>query len=204
MSIRTAPSLSIRKPKGRRASMSQSAAGGKPRAGRPKMPKSYGLKGPRSGSGLMPWAQAVAQLAAARNYWITTVRGDGRPHAMPVWGVWLGEALLFSTGRASQKGRNLARDPRVGVHLESGDEVVILEGVAEELTEPARLAQFAEAYDAKYHFRPDISDPENVTYAVRPQVALGWLETDFPGGATRWKFPERRRMPSRKDQRGKR
>jgi PPOX class probable F420-dependent enzyme len=159
-----------------------------PKAGRPGMPKGYGLLGPRSGSGLMPWPEAAGRLAEARNYWIGTVRADGRPHAMPVWGIWLNERLLFSTGRTSQKGRNLAHDPRVVVHLESGDEVVILEGVAEALTDPDWLAQFAEAYDAKYHVRPDLSDQQNVTYAVRPQVAFGWLEKDFPGGATRWKF----------------
>jgi PPOX class probable F420-dependent enzyme len=152
------------------------------------MPKGYGLKGPRSGSGLMPWSQAAVRLAAARNYWIGTVRADGRPHAMPVWGVWLDEALLFSTDRASLKARNLARDSRVLVHLESGDEVVIFEGVAEELVDPARLAQFAEMYDAKYHFRPDLNNRQNVTYVVRPQAAWGWLEKDFPGGATRWQF----------------
>jgi PPOX class probable F420-dependent enzyme len=152
------------------------------------MPTGYGLKGPRSGSGLLPWSHAAAQLAEARNYWVGTVRADGRPHAMPVWGVWHDGWLLFSTSRASQKGRNLARDPRVVVHLESGDEVVILEGVAEELTDMDRLTQFAEVYDAKYHFRPDIRDRTNVTYAVRPQVAFGWLEKDFPGGATRWIF----------------
>jgi len=112
---------------------------------------------------------------------------------MPVWGVWLDERLLFSTSRASQKGRNLARDPRVVVHLESGDEVVILEGLAEEENDVGRLTRFADAYDAKYHFRPDIDDQENVTYAVLPQMAFGWLEKDFPGGATRWRFQRKRR-----------
>jgi PPOX class probable F420-dependent enzyme len=162
--------------------------GRKPRAGRPAMPKGYGLKGPRSGSGLMPWSRAASQFAQARNYWVCTVRADGGPHAMPVWGVWVDERLLFSTSRASQKGRNLARDPRVVVHLESGDEVVILEGVAEEENDVGQLTRFADAYDTKYHVRPDIDDRENVTFAVRPKVAFGWLEKDFPGGATRWIF----------------
>jgi len=159
-----------------------------PKAGRPVMPKAYGLKGPRSGSGLMSWSQATAQLAQARNYWVNTVRADGAPHAMPVWGVWLDNRLLFSTSRASQKGRNLARDPRLVVHLESGDEVVILDGLAYQENDVGQLARFAEAYDAKYHFRPDIHDRENVIFAVRPKVAFGWLEKDFPGGATRWVF----------------
>jgi PPOX class probable F420-dependent enzyme len=136
----------------------------------------------------MPWSLAAAQLTEARNYWIGTVRADGRPHAMPVWGVWLEGRLFFSTGRTSQKGRNLARDPRVVVHLESGDEVVILEGVADVVTDLDQLTRFADAYEVKYHFRPDITDQQNVTYGVHPQVAFGWLEKDFPGGATRWKF----------------
>ena len=35
-----------------------------------------------------------------------------------------------------RKGRNLAENPNVAVHLESGDDVVILEGVAEVVTDP--------------------------------------------------------------------
>jgi hypothetical protein len=107
---------------------------------------------------------------------------------MPVWGVWLEETFLFSTSRQSRKGRNLAAEPHVVVHLESGDEAVILEGIAEEAAAPQLLAQFADAYEAKYQFRPDVNDARNVTFAVRPRVAFAWLERDFPGGATRWHF----------------
>jgi PPOX class probable F420-dependent enzyme len=150
------------------------------------MPKEYGIKGPKSGSGLLPWKRVVEQMAQARNYWIGTVRPDGRPHVMPVWGIWLNDTFLFSTSRSSQKARNLSRNPRLVVHLESGDDVVILEGAAEEITDPVLLAQFAEAYQGKYQFRPDIQDTKNVTYALRVLVAFSWLEADFPGGATRW------------------
>ena len=107
---------------------------------------------------------------------------------MPVWGVWLDQNFLFSTSLSSQKGRNLARNPNLVVHLESGDDVVILEGVAEEVTDLDWLARFADAYDAKYQFRPDIHDAKNGTYALRVKTAFAWLEPDFPGGATRWQF----------------
>jgi general stress protein 26 len=160
----------------------------KPKSGRPAMPKEYGLKGPRSGSGLIPWKRVQTRMAQARNYWIGTARPGGRPHAMPVWGVWLNETFLFSTSRSSQKARNLAHNPALVVHLESGDDVVILEGAAEAVSDPAWLAQFADAYEAKYQFRPDIQDPKNVTYALRVRTAFAWLEADFPGGATRWRF----------------
>lgn len=161
-----------------------------PQAGRPVMPGGYGLEPPQGGSGLMGWERARQQLAQARNYWVGTTRPDGRPHVMPVWGLWLDEAFWFSTHRLSRKGRNLSHNANVAVHLESGDDVVILEGVAQAVTDPARLVRFADAYQAKYSFRPDPTDTQNVVYAVHLRTAFGWLEADFPGGATRWQFEQ--------------
>jgi len=107
---------------------------------------------------------------------------------MPVWGVWVDGAFLFSTSRASRKARNLEKQPYMTMHLESGDDVVIIEGVAQVASDPALLAKFADTYEAKYEFRPGTDDPDSPVYAVYPQVAFAWLESDFPGGATRWKF----------------
>jgi hypothetical protein len=160
----------------------------RPKPSRPLMPKDYGIAGSKSGSGLISWELVSQKINSARNYWVCTTRPDGRPHAMPVWGVWLYETFLFSTSRSSRKGRNLTNQPYLVIHLESGDDVVILEGVAEEAKEPALLAEFAQAYEVKYEFRPEIANTENVTYAVRLQVAFAWLESDFSGGATRWQF----------------
>jgi PPOX class probable F420-dependent enzyme len=154
------------------------------------MPKSYGLLDAGSGSGLLPWSHVEEQMAGARNYWVATTRPDGRPHVMPVWGLWFDDAFYFSTGRGARKARNLSRTPYVAVHLESGDDAVIVEGAAEEITDPALLARFADAYDAKYQFRPDTSDPDQAIYALHPRVAFAWREADFPGGATRWRFME--------------
>ena len=77
------------------------------------------------------------------------------------------------------------------MHLESGDQTVILEGRAREVTDAALLKQYAAAYHRKYRHRPDPSDPEQVTYAVRPRKGLAWRERDFPESATRWRFPRR-------------
>ena len=151
------------------------------------MPAGYGILDPTSGSGLLPWSRVSERMAGARNYWIGTTRPDGRPHAAPVWGVWLDETFYVGTERLSRKARNLAADPRLVVHLESGDDVVILAGVAEAVTDAAPLTRYADAYDAKYQFRPDPSDG-GPTYALRPRVAYAWLESDFVGGATRWPF----------------
>ena len=141
--------------------------------------------------GLLPWSFADQQLYAARNYWIITTRPDGRPHAAPVWGVWFDGVLYFGTGPASVKARNLRANPALVVHLESGDDVVILEGVADWLTaaEPFLWQRIADRYAAKYDgFRPDPPSPQGPFVALRPTSALGWLEQDFVRSATRWRF----------------
>ncbi len=158
-----------------------------PRLARPHM-SGYGLPAEPPESDQASWARAQEQLAAARNYWISTCSPAGRPHAMPVWGIWLDGALIFSTGRTSRKGRDLAANPQVAAHLESGDDVVILEGAVVELTDATTLARFVDAYDAKYAIRPDTADAENVTYALRPRVAFTWLERSFIESAARWSF----------------
>ena len=61
----------------------------------------------------LPWAD-VTRVArrGSRNYWVCTTRADGRPHAMPVWGLWIDDAVWFSTDPTSIKGRNLRGPPR--------------------------------------------------------------------------------------------
>ncbi|MBI3978232.1 MAG: pyridoxamine 5'-phosphate oxidase family protein [Chloroflexi bacterium] len=156
------------------------------------MPPSYGIDRTATG-GMIPWGAVADRLASARNYWIGTTCPDGRPHAAPVWAVWLDDALSFATDLSSRKGRNLAARPEVVVHLESGDDVVILEGAVEAVREPSELARFADAYEAKYAFRPHVDVPAPGVFRLRPRVAYAWLERDFPATATRWRFPGPRR-----------
>jgi pyridoxine/pyridoxamine 5'-phosphate oxidase len=148
----------------------------------------YGLSDQPVDPAIASWANAQQKLTDAHNYWIATTSGEGQPHAMPVWGLWIDGAFLFSTGRNAHKGRDLAANPKISVHLESGDDVVILEGTAEELTEQTLPAGYADAYEAKYRFRPNTSDPADATYAVRPHVAFTWLEANFVESAARWRF----------------
>jgi len=73
---------------------------------------------------LNPWMKRSVRgrPARSRNYWICTSRPDGRPHSMPVWGFWTDGALYFGTERSSRKGKNLAHNYAVSVHLESHTE----------------------------------------------------------------------------------
>ena len=93
-----------------------------------------------SSDGQLDWSHAEQRLKRARNYWTATTRLDGTPHAVPVWRIWVEGSLYFGTSRRSVKGRNLAHSPGLVVHLESADDVVILEGEVEEVrTEPPSM-----------------------------------------------------------------
>src|SRR3954454_16201591 len=152
------------------------------RSDRPVMPGGYGIA--TGDDGQLPWSWVERECTRARNYWICTTRPDGRPHAKPVWGGWLDEAVLWSTGDSSVSGRTLAANPAVVVHLESGDETAILEGEVAFESAPDVIARFVDAYDAKYDLRPELDR----AYALRPRTCLSWTEADYPATATRWVF----------------
>jgi Pyridoxamine 5'-phosphate oxidase len=154
-----------------------------PTASRPRFPGSYGIR--EGAEGLLDWSWAATRLETARNYWLCTSSASGAPHARPVWAVWLAERLCFSTDADSIKGRAIGRDPRVSVHLDSGDEVVILDGIAEAL--PAELAQeLAEAYERKYDWAVTVGPAG--WYAIHPVRAYAWTEASYPATATRFDF----------------
>ncbi len=153
---------------------------------RPAM-RNYGIA--TEDTGLMSWDWVDGQMAKARSYWICSTRPDGRPHAAPVWGVWYEGVLYFSTDTESRKARNLAARPDVVVHLESGDDSVILEGVVEVITDRTLLRQVGKAYAQKYPpYDPVGDETPGLWYALRPATALAWQEHDFPHTATRWDF----------------
>jgi hypothetical protein len=105
---------------------------------------------------------------------------------MPVWGAWLDDGFHFGTSVGSPKARNLDRDPRIVVHLESGDEAVILEGEVERIELDARIS---DAFPPKYDWRPDpTGDGGGRWYRLRPRLAYAWLERDYPRTATRFSF----------------
>src|SRR5436190_19948879 len=62
-----------------------------------------------------PWSEIERLLDEAQLYWIVTVRRDGRPHAVPLVGVWQDGAFAFCTGPEEQKQRNLDGNQHVAV-----------------------------------------------------------------------------------------
>jgi PPOX class probable F420-dependent enzyme len=156
-----------------------------PEAARPSFPSVYGIHDDEEG--LLGWSWATERLEQARNYWVTTTRPDGSPHAMPVWGVWLDDAFYFSSSPESRKARNLASNPATVVHLESGDDAVILEGQAARVTDEAVLERLGQDYSRKYEFEVSFTGGRPL-WVVRPLVAYAWQERDYPATATRFDF----------------
>lgn len=158
---------------------------GQPVAERPQMSPDYGIS--KDKEGLLQWDWVSEKMTNARNYWIVSTRPDGRPHAMPVWGVWFEEKFYFSTDPNSRKGRNFATNPEIVVHLESGDDVVIFEGRIRQLADMELISRMGETYFAKYGFKLE-PGPAFGIYNLQPHTVYAWLEKDFSKSATRWRF----------------
>lgn len=161
-----------------------------PKASRPHMP-GYGL--PKSSKGLLSWKWAANKLSKSRQYWIITVRPNGRPHAMPVWGLWFGGIFYFSTGSQSRKAKNLAKNSYCVVTNEDAAEAVIIEGKAEAVKSPALIRKFIPLYERKYKWdmsgmADDMIALKEPVFAVHPAVVFGQIEKTFAKTATRWKF----------------
>lgn len=166
-----------------------------PVADRPNM-SDYGV--PADEDGLLPWSWAEERLVGTRNYWLTTVSGAGRPHSMPVWGVWLPDAeqFWFSCAPSARKTRNLAANARVVVAPTDTVEVVSVEGRAAPSTE-AEIDHGIDRYFAKYGEemgmeRGSVAEflTTNAAYTVTPERAFGMIERpeDFGPRATRWRW----------------
>lgn len=144
------------------------------------------------GTGLLDWRGVEQRLVVARNYWVSTASAAGVPHAMPVWGVWLEGSFLFSTGPRTRKARNLASNARAVVHLESGAQLVVVEGVARQVSDAKRIGSFVSAYNPKYGWNFSVADLcSGGLFEVRPLKAFAWLGdegTDFSATGTRWIF----------------
>lgn len=168
------------------------------RAGRPHMP-GYGLLGPTEGTGLLPWSWAHDHLVASHDFWLATLRPDRRPHLMPVWGVWDGESLWFSSARDSRKAINLRANSRCSVATDNAYEPVIIEGDAVAITDDLMLRSALELENRKYgtdYGTEMIDTATNSWFRLRPMWVFSLDEDDFTGSPTRWSFPQPDAPPS--------
>lgn len=164
------------------------------------------------GSPPIAWSRVRDRLAAGipqgpgtggpdrHTTWIATADPDGRPHVVPVGGQWLDGRVYFTSGPGTRKSRNLGRDPRCSVTVATDLFDIVVEGVAERVTDDAELERLAGIFAAggwPAHVEdgaltaefsaPSAGPPPWHLYRVIPQTIFA-LGTTEPYGATRWEF----------------
>jgi hypothetical protein len=134
--------------------------------------------------------------------WLTTLNPDGSPHVTALGALWVDGEFWFVTGERSRKGRNLARDPRCTMAVSIREADLVVEGDAQQVTDPPTVAAMAErwaaggwpcrvdetgrALTAEYS-APSAGPPPWFVYRITARAATA-LSTIEPGGATRWRF----------------
>lgn len=134
--------------------------------------------------------------------WLTTLNGDGSPHVTAVGAVFDDGAFHFETGRTTRKGRNVGRDPRCALSIALREFDLVVEGEAELVTDPERVAHLARvwaaggwpcevdesgsALTAPYSAQSAGPPPWHV-YRITARSAYA-VQTVDPYGASRWTF----------------
>lgn len=166
---------------------------------RPTIPDGYGL--PATTDGMLDWKQVEERLRASKHYWLATVRPNGSPHSVPRWGVWLDGRFYYDGAPTTRHVRNLDRNTACTLTLESGTEVVIVDGnsVATRADPDGLGARLAVAFE-KYHpqYAPGADswadDQGGGLRVVIPTRALAWFA--FPQDCTRFSFPSPSERPA--------
>ena len=148
------------------------------------LPPGYGTP-----AATLAWAEVRARIEEAPNYWLATVRPDGRPHVVPLDGLWLDDAWWFGGSPQAVKHRNLLADGRAVLHLADPAAAVIVEGVCELVVPDGPTAgRLAEASRRKYGYGPPPSSYADGVWRLRPSKVMAW--TSLAADATRFRFPE--------------
>ena len=132
--------------------------------------------------------------------WLATINENGSPHVTGVGALWADDTFWFETGERTRKGKNLARDPRCSLSLATHEFDLVVEGTAEQITDPPTVASMAQrwsdqggparvdesgvALTAEFS-APSVGPPPWVIYRVTIDRATA-IRTVEPGGATQW------------------
>ena len=134
------------------------------------LPTSYGTP-----DRVLSWDEVEQKLIESKTYWLATTRRDGRPHTVPVDGIWWEGALHFGGDPATVHVRNLRADPRVVVHTESGASPVIAEGTAA-WHQPSRdqISGLVKTTQAKYGYPVSPDSYRAGIWRLSPVRVLAW------------------------------
>lgn len=151
------------------------------------LPEGYGTPKKK-----LAWDAVRGELEKAKQYWLTTVRADGRPHVVPLDGIWLDDVWFYGGSPAAVHHRTVLAQPKVVMHLPDPWKVVIVEGEVRQVrpgVEVAqRLADISNEKYAEYGMTNDASTYEQVL-GLYPQRVIAWMS--YPADATRFRFSTR-------------
>ena len=160
------------------------------------------------GSPPLEWERVIGALERTRDldvndsasrYWIATTRPDGRPHVMPVGIVWDDGSFYLVTGPGTQKGKNLAHDPRCVVSVAAPGLDVVAEGEAKVIRDEGELQRLAaelfsdwgpQVRDGAFWHEfsaPSAGPPPWDVYEITPTTFYAVASAE-PFGATRWRL----------------
>lgn len=122
------------------------------------------------------------RLKTERNIWLATNRADGRPHLVPVWFVWHDGRFYIGMQANSVKARNLTRNPKVSLALESGVYVAICEGTTVPVPPPISPA-INQQFQTKYNWNFATDHEYNLLIQVTPDKWLTWTGGDAEDAA---------------------
>ncbi|MDT5348580.1 MAG: hypothetical protein QOH91_1867 [Mycobacterium sp.] len=132
--------------------------------------------------------------------WLATINPEGTPHVTALGVVSVGGSWYFTSGPATRKSHNLARDPRCVISVATEPFDLVVEGAAERVTDSHELSSVAQAYNrsgwpaavegdaltAEYS-APSAGPAPWHLYRVRPATVFA-LATSEPFGATKFQL----------------
>lgn len=163
-----------------------------PRRDRPQLPKGYIAS---TTKGMLTWTAVQRILRDASYLWIATTDGDGRPHLVQQWGVWIDGSLYFEGSDRTRWARNLAREPRLAFGMQHEDTAAYGEAIVDIVrgVEPKLARRIAKAYATKYargfKYEPKPEQYERgYVFRARPEKLIAFDVKRFNASAVRFVF----------------
>lgn len=137
----------------------------------------------------LDWSDVRARLEQAPAYWLATTRADGRPHTVPVDGIWVDDVWWYGGAAQAVHVRTVTNNPQAVMHLPDTAAVVIVEGVVRRVATSPELAQrLAEVSNEKYGYGQS-ADAYRDSLGLHPRRVLAWGAGPSPfANATRFTF----------------